>query len=188
MTFHIGNITIYFVQRFFRFRRKSQLVLLKISFDFAQTLLRIHRMTFSSNICWFFIFVETNPIIKSVEWLQKLCDFEVMSINLCSQCHTNANLYEDIWMTKPHKKPHLLIWAKLSKHPIWPGLLIKLHGNQNKCYVRFFGDRSYAEVPIENCYLFSIQPNPAKLTNAMVQSQMDKGLQVTQIRLSTYNF
>lgn len=145
-------------------------------------------MTFSSNICSFFIFVETNPIIKSVEWLQQLCNFEVMSIDLCSQCHRNANLFEDIWITKPHKEPHLLIWAKLSKHPIWPALLIKLHENKNKFYVRFFGDRSYAAVPIENCYLFSIQPNATKSTNVIVQSQMDKGLQVTQIRLCICNF
>lgn len=117
--------------------------------------------------------------MKSVGWLQTLCSDEVLGIELCWQCHRNANRHENTWITTPHKKPHLLIWAKFAKHPIWPALFLKAHANEKKAYVRFFGDTSYASVPIENCFLFSTkQSNAVKSTKVDIQKLMEKGLQV----------
>lgn len=116
--------------------------------------------------------------MTSAEWLNDLSSYETTSIAMCRKCFTNANLYANDWMTMPHEKPHLLIWAKFSMHPYWPALLVKV--SEGQAFVRFFGDQSHAWTSTSNCFLYSRdRPNTAQATTMKVKNQVNEGIKVS---------
>lgn len=80
---------------------------------------------------------------------------------MCAECYLKANQNLNNHFTEVCDQPHLLIWAKMKKFPYWPAKLMSTNGNVAK--VRFFQEKSNANVPIVDCYIYSREP-PAPAT------------------------
>ncbi|OUC40993.1 putative PWWP domain protein [Trichinella nativa] len=54
--------------------------------------------------------------------------------------------------------PHTLVWALVEGYCFWPAKALKLQNNATEVMLLFFGSHEYASVPMENCYLLSLEP------------------------------
>jgi hypothetical protein len=51
--------------------------------------------------------------------------------------------------------PHLLVWAKMTGFPYWPGKAMRVN-NDNNVDVRFFGAHDKAWLPSKDVFLYSM--------------------------------
>lgn len=92
-------------------------------------------------------------IINVANELLDYVDEEILSVTKCSQCYKYA--YEDMESSfiKPCDKPHPLIWSKPKGYVYWPAKCMSVI--DGIVHVRYFGEHTTENVPIEKCYLFS---------------------------------
>lgn len=104
-----------------------------------------------------FVFIENDEIITSVRRLLRSTRSELDSIKLCDECYLRACDEPKTFFTGVCEVPHLIVWAKMRNYPHWPAKLMSIDGGTVQ--VRFFGDHTNANVPANNCFLYS-KENP----------------------------
>lgn len=85
---------------------------------------------------------------------------EIESVKKCAECYANATTHSDTWFTLACNEPHLPIWAKQKGFNYWPAKLMSIDGQLIN--VRFFGDHTHADIPVNNCFLYS-KKNPGRM-------------------------
>lgn len=95
--------------------------------------------------------------------LQEYLEEEIEIVRKCPECYLNQHKYPTKWFTMTCKEPHLIVWAKKVGFNYWPAKLMSIDGQLIN--VRFFGDHKPADVPANNCYLYS-ETNPNRSRNA----------------------
>ncbi|XP_071455540.1 streptococcal hemagglutinin isoform X2 [Hetaerina americana] len=92
----------------------------------------------------------------------KICRQELLEIENCPDCYSNAHTRKDNWFIDVCRRPHILVWAKLKGFPHWPAKAMRI--NKESCVdVRFFGAHDRAWVPARDCFLYSREmPAPPK--------------------------
>lgn len=104
----------------------------------------------------FFASVDNEQVCKVARRLLNYVRNELDSLEMCAECYLKANQSLNHYFTDVCEQPHLLIWAKMKKFPYWPAKLMSMKGNTAK--VRFFQDKSNANVPIVDCLIFTREP------------------------------
>lgn len=97
-------------------------------------------------------------MVKTAKSLEKYTEMEIKSVKKCLECYSNANKYPNDWCTMVCSKVHPVIWGKVIGYKYWPGKAYS--ANQQSVSVRFFGDRTEADIAITNCFLYSAK-NPS---------------------------
>lgn len=93
-------------------------------------------------------------LTSSVKLLLKVCKQEMDEIEACPDCYLHAYTKRDNWFCEPCRTPHILVWAKLKGFPFWPAKAMRVaNGNVD---VRFFGAHDRAWIPLNQCYLLSV--------------------------------
>lgn len=82
------------------------------------------------------------------------------------------------FMTKIGPPPHLLVFVKLNKHPVWPGKVMSINGKMTN--VEFFGDHKQDDIPLSKCYLYSEKFYPKSPKN----ENLIEALEVIFLKLS----
>ncbi|XP_063690981.1 MYND-type zinc finger-containing chromatin reader ZMYND8-like isoform X2 [Bolinopsis microptera] len=85
-----------------------------------------------------------------------VCQHEMLEISLCPDCFLNSCTADKDWFTRPCKKTHRLVWAKLRGFPFWPAKVLQRQGQQID--VRFFGQHERAWVHESNTLDISEEP------------------------------
>ena len=81
-------------------------------------------------------------------------DAEILFIKKCAECYIEAvkrNPKQSFTMVCT--EPHLIVWARLGGFSYWPAKLMS--ATEHMVNVRFFGDYTHADIPANNCYLYS---------------------------------
>lgn len=134
-----------FIMRIFRVSRKTMLRITVESIQFQN----------------FFLFAARKEAIQDVQQLNKLCKYELCSIQLCAECFVRSRSSNDYeWFPKVCLQPHLLVWAKLSGYPYWPAKVMSVNSDDSAdepavLTVQFFGEHKHAFVPAKDCFLYS---------------------------------
>ncbi|KRZ79166.1 Protein kinase C-binding protein 1 [Trichinella papuae] len=100
--------------------------------------------------------VEGNKFLPKLEEIVKKCDNEIMEAMSCENCY-----YNNKCLSRPDcisEFPHTLVWALVEGYCFWPAKALKLQNNATEVMLLFFGSHEYASVPMENCYLLSLEP------------------------------
>ncbi|XP_031628627.1 protein kinase C-binding protein 1-like [Contarinia nasturtii] len=71
----------------------------------------------------------------------------------CIDCCQNFITDEENCFVMVCTKPHLLVFAKFCKYPLWPAKVMKVE--ENLVRVEFFGDHKEADIPSEDCFLLT---------------------------------
>lgn len=91
--------------------------------------------------------------MATVRRLLQYSKAELSSTDTCAECYINANNSPQTFFVIACKVPHMVVWAKLKNYPHWPAKLMSI--DNGVANVRFFGDHTYAKVPVDQCYLYS---------------------------------
>lgn len=83
---------------------------------------KIETLSTSIKVAIFHVFlsVEDANVRNAVDSLLEKCQRDVKSISTCNDCFEYWIIDSDNYFTRVCKKPHLLVFAKLSGHPMWP--------------------------------------------------------------------
>lgn len=85
--------------------------------------------------------------------LSELCRHDVKNIRSCGDCYSYWVEDPDNYFTKVCKIPHVIVFAKVKGFAYWPAKLMTI---KNKTInVEFFGEHTQADIPAENCFLYS---------------------------------
>lgn len=93
-------------------------------------------------------------IIKAANKIVEAINQEITNLLLCSECYEKAYNEPDNSFLIPCKKPHILLWVDCSNYGYWPAKLMK-YNDENKVFVRFFGDYTHLNVLSSKCFIFS---------------------------------
>ncbi|XP_055306175.1 zinc finger MYND domain-containing protein 11-like [Sitodiplosis mosellana] len=106
------------------------------------------------------LFPVKHDMVKTAKSLAKYLELEIESVKKCAECYSNANKNPDTmaWFTVVCAKPHIVVWAKLEGYDYWPAKVMFV--DKKLINVRFFGDRTEADVPAKKCFLYS-DTNPS---------------------------
>lgn len=89
------------------------------------------------------------------------CDLELTALSHCTDCYERSEKRARGWFTAYCIPPHLVIWAKYSTYPYWPGKLMS--ADDKMVDVQFFGDHTFETVSVDNCFIYS-EKHPEKET------------------------
>lgn len=92
---------------------------------------------------------------------------DMRSISICVECYEHAFAVGESSFIIPCEKPHLLVWADAEEYGCWPAKAMKI--DQNTVHVRFFGDHTTADLPLENCLVFT-KEYPENSTKCSLQT------------------
>ncbi|XP_055306188.1 MYND-type zinc finger-containing chromatin reader Zmynd8-like [Sitodiplosis mosellana] len=92
---------------------------------------------------------------KAVESLLEQCQGDVKSITTCPDCFEYWIIDPSNYFTRVCTKPHLLVLAKLTGHPLWPAKVMSIDKNTSMANVEFFGDHTQEDISFDNCYLYA---------------------------------
>lgn len=104
---------------------------------------------------------ERHDMVKTARALKKYFKTEIECVKKCAECYSNANTNPNGWIKMVCAKPHIVLWAKVNGWSYWPAKYMTFDGVMVN--VRFFGDRTEANVPTANCLLYS-NIHPTKLS------------------------
>lgn len=121
--------------------------------------------------------------MESAKSLVDHLEEEIENIKKCSECFSNEYKHPSKWFTMVCDKPHIILWAKKMGFNYWPAKLMSIDGQLIN--VRFFGDHKPADVPANNCFLYS-EANPNRSRNASYLYK--SALKVSDIRNCVFVF
>lgn len=98
----------------------------------------------------------SQSIINASEQLLNFVDDKISKIAECAECYGISVQNPKNLFLIPCKKNHPVVWAKSQGFDYWPGKAMVF--KENVVYVRYFGDNSGDEVPLDRCYQYSPQP------------------------------
>lgn len=89
---------------------------------------------------------------------------DVRLIQSCAECFLNELADEtDKWFTQTCSKPHLLVTVKLKSYSFFPAKIMAF--DKETVFVRLFEELSVADLPYNDCLLYSIRDIPSKQKN-----------------------
>lgn len=121
-----------------------------------------------------FVDLDDSKMARITKDLQRFCEREMYDIEICADCFRNANEYDD-WFAQMCDRPHLLVWAKIRGSPFWPAKALAM--KKNHVDVRFFGERKYSFLPVDNVRLFS-EVNPNESMTQANRKRLDTCMEV----------
>lgn len=101
-----------------------------------------------------------HPLTANAKQFYKLIHSMIVDLEICPDCFKNFHIKPDTWFVEVCRKPHGVVWAKLTGmpplnqlriysnvyafivfagHPFWPGKVVRLSTNKKEADVRFFG-------------------------------------------------
>lgn len=122
--------------------------------------------------------IDDAGIKKAVGALLEKFQADIKSIKSCIDCSEYWIIDRKNYFTRVCAKPHLLVFAKLNKHPVWPGKVMSINGKIAN--VEFFGDHTQDDIPLSKCYLFSTKFYPKSPKN----KDLIEALEVILLKLS----
>ncbi|RWS24457.1 hypothetical protein B4U80_13218 [Leptotrombidium deliense] len=90
--------------------------------------------------------------------MHKIAMKEVKDFQRCKDCFQSRHRFEEFnefWISNVCSKPHLLVYAKVPKFPLWPAKVLDNRPNKEQLFCRFFGTKDECWVSAEKCYLLS---------------------------------
>ncbi|XP_055306189.1 uncharacterized protein LOC129570556 [Sitodiplosis mosellana] len=98
-------------------------------------------------------FAGNGPVLRAIKSFSENCHRDVNSIRKCSECFNAWTKDRYNYFTRACSKPHLLVFAKTPANPFWPAKVMLINGKMVN--VEFFGDHTQADIPAEDCFLYS---------------------------------
>ncbi|KAI1301445.1 Protein kinase C-binding protein 1 [Halotydeus destructor] len=116
----------------------------------------------------------SHPLTANAKQFWKQATGLMVDMEVCPDCFANQIEKPETWFTEVCNRPHILVWAKVTGHPFWPGKLVRLSASKKDADIRFFGGHERAWVPVESCFpLTEGNLNPKSKS----QKKMDAALQ-----------
>lgn len=109
-----------------------------------------------------FISLDCSANIRQVQELLNACKAQLSHLKYCPECYWNLNENPKMGFTYVCAQPHLLVWAKFDKYPLWPAKVMSV--KDDGIEVQFFGsDHPRSTVSANKCFLHSgvLSPSPA---------------------------
>lgn len=116
---------------------------------------------FQMDIYWFthnchILYPGHSAICINAKKLTKAVEEEIYCVKKCVECYFNAYNYPENSFVLLCNEPHPIIWAKPIGYRYWPAKLIS--SQNGTVHVRFFGDHLHADLPGNECYLYTEDP------------------------------
>lgn len=126
------------------------------------------------------IYASDNVVLNATKELINYVDEEISSIKKCVQCYLNAYLHPQTSFVMVCENPHPIIWSKTEGCSFWPAKAMSCENGM--VHVRYFGDHSTDNVPIENCYKFSANTPDETEISGSDSTSFNKALKVSYSR------
>jgi len=132
--------------------------------------------------------LESKIIICFIWFFFQKCRLEMQEIENCPDCYLNAHTKKDSWFVAAcvsfkfdllkiwptmyfkcyfQRIPHLLVWAKMTGFPYWPGKAMRVN-KENNVDVRFFGAHDKAWLPSKDVFLYSTVTNFSPINCSLI--------------------
>ncbi|XP_055307301.1 uncharacterized protein LOC129571519 [Sitodiplosis mosellana] len=99
------------------------------------------------------LYSENDAKTMAARYLLDSIDAEIAFIKKCTECYTQVIKHPKRWFTMTCTELHLIVWAKIVGFNYWPAKVMS--ATEQMVNVRFFGDYTHADIPVNNCYLYS---------------------------------
>ncbi|XP_055306164.1 MYND-type zinc finger-containing chromatin reader Zmynd8-like [Sitodiplosis mosellana] len=114
----------------------------------------------------FVYYGDRHEFTKIARKMFEICTRETEAISSCAECYENKHLHPMEWRTMTCNKPHLVLWAKLSRSlnfwpakkgfTHWPAKLISIDDNSFiNLKVIFFESSEFVDISALECWVYS---------------------------------